>query len=59
MPGEDFHLPVGVRLKAHAGAPVARLARYAARWGNEYKILVSGRITGLIHTGHHDESLSH
>ncbi len=26
MPEEDFHLPVGVRLKAHAGAPVARLA---------------------------------
>src|SRR5262245_41928821 len=30
---------------APAGAPVARLARYAAR-ANEYKILVSGRITG-------------
>ena len=30
---------------APAGAPVARLARYAAS-SNEYKVLVSSRITG-------------
>jgi hypothetical protein len=27
MPGEDFHLPVGVRLQAHRGS-LAMLARF-------------------------------